>query len=350
MMNARAVCSKRILIVGFPDVELLDVAGPAEVFATASDFLRQKSPGEPFAYSIELCAPRRGNLATSCGLSLFAQKSIREVRGTLDTLIIAGGRGVRQAMRNAALIAWVGKMSKRTRRLCSVCAGAFVLAETGLLRRRRVTTHWRLCDEFAARYPDILIERDPIFVRDGNVFTSAGDTAGLDLALGLVEQDHGRELALAIARELVMFLKRPGGQSQFSAHLRGQVTSREPIRDLQAWIPDELDSDLSVEALARRAAMSPRNFSRVFKRETEMTPASFVELARVEHARRLLEDSTAGVEAIAAKCGFGTGESMRRAFLRTLRVPPTSYRERFRRLDVSTDGNVTVSRSEAMTT
>jgi transcriptional regulator GlxA family with amidase domain len=343
-MKARATRSKRILIVGFPQVEALDVVGPAEVFATASDFLRKKSVADVPAYSIELVAPQSGHLATSCGLALFAQGSIGEVRGTLDTLIVAGGIGVQQAMHDAVLVGWVRKMSKRTRRLCSVCAGAFVLAETGLLRGCRATTHWRLCDGFAARYPDIEVERDPIFVRDGKVFTSAGVTAGIDLALALVEQDHGRDLALAVAREMVVFLKRPGGQSQFSAHLRGQVTSREPVRELQTWVSGNLDSELSVEALARRVAMSPRNFTRVFKRETGMTPGSFVELARVEHARRLLEDSPAGVEAIAAKCGFGTGESMRRAFLRTLRVSPTSYRERFRRFDLSANGNATASR------
>jgi transcriptional regulator GlxA family with amidase domain len=343
-MNARSIRSKRILIVGFAQVEALDVVGPAEVFATASDLWRKKSTSRVPAYSIELVGPQRGHLATSCGLSLFAQNSIHEVRGTLDTLIIAGGIGVQEAMHDARLVSWIRRMAKRTRRICSVCAGAFVLAETGLLRRRRATTHWRLCDEFATRYPEVSVERDPIFVRDGNVFTSAGVTAGIDLALCLVEQDHGRELALAVAREMVVFLKRPGGQSQFSAHLRGQVTSREPIRDLQAWVPDNLESELSVEALARRAAMSPRNFTRVFKRETGITPGSFVELARVEHARRLLEDSPAGVEGIAATCGFGTGESMRRAFLRTLRVSPTSYRERFRRSDLSQDADAMVSR------
>jgi transcriptional regulator GlxA family with amidase domain len=273
-------------------------------------------------------------VVTSSGVELFAGKSLGDLTQRVDTLIIAGGRGVTLAMRDQHLLGWIRKTARRSRRVCSVCAGAFLLAEAGLLRSRRVTRHWRLCDKLAQTYTDVAVECVPIFLRDGNVFTSAGVTAGIDLSLALVEADHGREIALAVARELVMFLKRPGGQSQFSVELRSQA-SREPIREVQSWIAQNLDSELSLDVLARRAAMSPRNFTRVFKRATGMTPATFVELARVEKARRCLEASSAGVEAIASQCGFGTSESMRRAFIRTIRVPPASYRERFCTSDLS---------------
>jgi transcriptional regulator GlxA family with amidase domain len=333
-LKERRAGPQTIAILIFPDVEALDVTGPAEVFATASDLVSQRFGSSTPAYSIVLCAPRKGRVVTSSGVELFAGKSLGDLTQRVDTLIIAGGRGVTPAMRDQHLLGWIRKTARRSRRVCSVCAGAFLLAEAGLLRSRRVTTHWRLCDKLAQAYPDVVVEGDPIFLRDGNVFTSAGVTAGIDLSLALVEADHGREISLAVARELVMFLKRPGGQSQFSVELRAQA-SREPIREVQSWIAQNLDSELSLEVLARRAAMSPRNFTRVFKRTTGMTPATFVELARVEKARRCLEASSAGVEAIASQCGFGTSESMRRAFIRTIRVPPASYRERFCTSDLS---------------
>jgi transcriptional regulator GlxA family with amidase domain len=220
-------------------------------------------------------------------------------------------------------------MTPRVRRFGSVCTGAFILAEAGLLDGRRATTHWGSCALLAQRYPRVSVDPNPIFVRDGNVYTSAGVTAGMDLALALVEEDHGHEVALGVARELVLFLRRPGGQSQFSAQLAVQSADRAPLRDLQAWIADNLGGDLSVPALAAHAAMSPRNFARVFTQEVGVTPARFVEQARVEAACRRLEESANGVDAIAAECGFGSTESMRRAFLRRLRVPPSAYRHRF---------------------
>jgi transcriptional regulator GlxA family with amidase domain len=204
------------------------------------------------------------------------------------------------------------------------------LAAAGLLDGRRATTHWGWCDTLAESFPTVAVEPDRIFVRDGNVWTSAGVTAGIDLALAMVEEDLGREVALAVARRLVVFLKRPGGQSQFSAQLAGQLAERQPLGELQAWVADNLDDDLSVERLAERAAMSTRNFSRTFRREVGVTPARFVERARVEGARRLLEESSASVDEIAARCGFGTAETMRRTFLRSLHVTPTDYRRRFR--------------------
>ncbi|HKV38553.1 MAG TPA: GlxA family transcriptional regulator [Blastocatellia bacterium] len=317
-------------MAGYPDAEILDIAGPIEVFSVADRFLRDKTGNTTPIYTTEIVALQAGTFTTSSGIRLIADRTIHDVRGTVDTLIVAGGVGTRQAMFDAKLISWLKDMAPRVRRLCSVCSGAFILAEAGLLDGRAATTHWRWCDTLSARYPAISVKSDPIFVQDGNVYTSAGVTAGIDLALAMVEDDHGRNLALAVARGLVLFLKRPGGQSQFSVQLTSQMAGREPIRELQVWVADHPDANLSVETLAERVAMSPRNFARVFRRETGMTPGTFVEISRVESARRRLEESAAGVDAIASECGFGTRESMRRAFLRVLGVPPSSYRERFR--------------------
>ena len=320
-------------MVAFPSVQILDVTGPLEVFSRTTRWLRDERVIAHDAYSVEVVAAKRGPLTCSSGVRLIAERSISQVRGRIDTLMIAGGIGANDALADRALIEWIRRTVPNVRRLCSVCTGAFLLAEAGLLDGRVATTHWRGCETLARRYPKIKVESDPIFVRDGKVFTSAGVTSGIDLALALVEQDYGRRVALGVARELVVFLKRPGGQSQFSVQLAGQVADREPIRELQSWIPDHLADDLSVEALAYRAAMSPRNFARVFVREVGSTPADYVDKLRVEAARRRLEESRDDVDAIALACGFGTRESMRRGFLRTLRVPPSAYRSRFRRAE-----------------
>ena len=299
------------------------------MFACTAEVLAETGRVRTPAYTVELLARQAGPLATSSGLGLVAARGLARVRGGIDTLLVAGGTGTRAALDDRVLRQWLRRMAPRVRRLGSVFSGAFVLAGAGLLDGRRATTHWAWCTELARRFPTVTVESDPIFVRDGNVYTSAGVTAGMDLALALVEEDWGRQIALQVARNLVLFLRRPGGQSQFSAQLAAQAADREPLRDLQAWIADHPDADLSVPALARRVAMSPRNFARVFARQVGMTPARFVEAARVEAARRRLEESAHGVDAIAATCGFGTSESMRRAFLRTVRVPPSAYRSRF---------------------
>jgi transcriptional regulator GlxA family with amidase domain len=213
--------------------------------------------------------------------------------------------------------------------LASVCTGAFILASAGLLNDRRATTHWRSANALSREYPAITIDPDAIFVRDGHIYTSAGVTAGMDLALALVEEDFGREVALMVARLLVLFLKRPGGQSQFSSQLAVQMLPSGPLKGLPEWILEHLAEDLSVERLAARVAMSPRNFARVFLKETGATPAKFVEIARIEKARRELEDSNVAVEAVACLCGFGNAERMRRTFQRHLRVVPQEYRRRF---------------------
>lgn len=326
MTRAAVPATRRILLLAFPGVQVLDVTGPLEVFALANRLA--KPPGERYALSI--VAPEAGHVATSSGLALVAPLGIARAGGRLDTLIVAGGLGTRPAERDPRLVPWIRRTARRARRVASVCSGAFLLAEAGLLDGRRATTHWGLCDALQRAFPAVRVERDPIFVRDGHVFTSAGITAGIDLALELLEQDLGRDLALAVARWLVVFLRRPGGQSQFSVQLAAQVAERDGLRDAQAWIADHLDADLSVAALARRAGMSPRNFARAFRREIGVTPAAYVEAQRVEAARRLLETTGRGVSGVADACGFGRVETMHRAFRRVLRIAPGQYRRHFR--------------------
>jgi transcriptional regulator GlxA family with amidase domain len=319
----------RVAMLAYPGIQMLDVMGPLEVFSRTSRWLRdQGRPGDD-AYSIEILGLKRGPFRASSGLRLYADRRFDEVDRGIDTLMIAGGIGVQHYRRNPALLHWIQRQAGWVRRLASVCTGAFFLAEAGLLKGRRATTHWGSCAGLASSYPDVRVEPDTIFVREGAIYTSAGVTSGMDLSLALVEEDHGREVALAVARELVMFLRRPGGQAQFSAQLAVQFAEHEPLRELQAYILDHPRQDLSVETLAHRAAMSPRNFARVFTREVGMTPARFVTSVRVETARRLLEESSEDLKAICSMSGLGTPESMRRAFLRLMGIPPSQYRERF---------------------
>jgi len=317
---------RQIWIVAFPDVQVLDVTGPLEVFSMANRLGDARTPG----YDVSVVAAKPGLVATSSGLALVAQRGIARATGALDTLVVAGGLGTRAAVRDSRLLAWIARTARRSRRVASVCTGAFLLAEAGLLDGRRATTHWALCAALQRQFPSVRVERDPIFVRDGNVFTSAGVTAGMDLALELVEEDFGRERALTVARWLVMFVRRPGGQSQFSVQLAGQLAEREGLRDLQAFITDHLDDDLSVPMLARRAHMSPRNFARAFRREIGMTPAAYVEAQRVETARRLLESTGRSVAEVAQACGFSRVETIHRAFRRVLRIAPGQYRRHFK--------------------
>jgi transcriptional regulator GlxA family with amidase domain len=323
--------TRRIAMLAYPDVQVLDVTGPLEVFARTSRWLRDNGKHKGDAYRIEIVGLKRGVFRASSGLRLHADRSFGEVRRGLDTLLIAGGIGTRRYCEHPPLLRWIRRQAGWVRRLASVCTGAFFLAEAGLLKGRRATTHWSWCARLARRYPDVRVEPDTIFVREGSIYTSAGVTAGMDLALALVEEDHGREVALHVARELVLFLRRPGGQSQFSAQLAVQFAEREPLRELQAYILEHPRADLSVETLAGRVRMSPRNFARVFTREVGTTPARFITSVRVETARRLLEESSDDLRAICDLTGLGSTESMRRAFLRTLGIPPSRYRERFNR-------------------
>lgn len=318
-------------MLAYPALQMLDAMGPLEVFSRTSRWLKDHGMRGDDAYSVEIIGLRRGAFRASSGLRVYADHGFAEVGRGIDTLMIAGGLGATRYRSHAPLLRWIRRQAGWVRRLASVCTGAFFLAEAGLLKGRRATTHWSACSEMARRYPDVRIEPDTIFVREGPIYTSAGVTAGMDLALALVEEDHGREVALAVARELVMFLQRPGGQAQFSSQLAVQLAEHEPLRELQTYVLDHPGADLSVERLARRVAMSPRNFARVFTREVGTTPARFVASVRVETARRLLEETSEGLEAICAVTGLGTPESMRRAFLRAVGIAPSQYRDRFGR-------------------
>ena len=313
---------KHVAILAFDDVQSLDVTGPTEVFSIAGQIARDP-------YRVELIAPTAEPIRTNSGLGLVPERAASQLRGPIDTLIVAGGSGVQRALEDERLVRWVSRAAGRARRVASVCTGAFLLAEAGVLDGRRAATHWAGCDDLARRYPGVAVDPESIFVRDGDVWTSAGVTAGMDLALALVEEDLGRDVALEAARWLVLFVRRPGGQSQFSSHLRAQAAEREPLRELQEWMTAHLDADLSVPALAERAAMSPRTFARAFAREVGMTPGAYVEALRVDHARLRLESTGQKLEAVAHDCGFGTVATMRRAFHRRLGVGPADYRSRF---------------------
>lgn len=314
----------RVEILTFNQAQILDVTGPAQVFATANEL----SPcGTPKPYEIALVS-LKPDVVTSSGIGLRTGDA-QNCGGALGTLIISGGRGVTIACQDSELIGWIRQRAPLATRIASVCSGAFLLAETGLLDGRRVVTHWQRCDEFRACYPNVILDPDPIFIQDGPIWTSAGVTAGIDLALALVEADHGRTLALAVARQLVVFLKRPGGQGQFSVTLALQSADI-TFEKLHAWIATHLERDLSLTTLADQAGMSLRTFCRRYRVGTGRTPAEGVELIRLDSARRLLEEGLS-VTRVSARCGFGSTETMRRVFLRHLGVVPQAYRDRFHR-------------------
>src|SRR5262245_58738872 len=291
----------------------------------------RENPGSPPIYSVEVATvASRRSLIANCSLRIIADKTFRELRGKIDTLLVAGGDAIEQNEINPDAVRWLKRISPRIRRVGSVCTGAMLLARAGLLDGRRATTHWNWCQTLIKRAPRADVDPDPIFVRDENVYTSAGVTAGMDLALALVEEDHGSRLALQVARNLVLYLRRPGGQSQFSAALSLQLTDRKPLRELEAWVLGNLHKPLTVPLLAEHVAMSPRNFARVFTKEMKTTPAKFVERLRVEAARRRLEESQNSMETIARECGFGNVNAMRNVFQRTLNIAPGQYRRHFR--------------------
>ncbi len=319
---------RQVAILAFPNVQSLDVTGPLEVLAGAQRVIEGEGRRER-GYEVRVVSADGAPLASSSGLRILPHASIEQATVPLDTLIVAGGDGHREASGDPRLIEWIRRTSGTARRTASVCTGAFLLAEAGLLQGRRATTHWSAANELQRRHPGVNVDADPIFVRDGRVWTSAGVTAGMDLALALVEEDLDRDAALLIARHLVLFLRRPGGQSQFSATLAAQQPTREPLREVQRQVLEDVGGDHSVAALAARAHMSPRHFARAFRAETGLTPARYVERVRLEAARRRLEDTGEPVAVIALACGFGTAETMRRAFLRSLGVAPAEYRRRF---------------------
>ncbi|GAC1437318.1 MAG: GlxA family transcriptional regulator [Solirubrobacteraceae bacterium] len=325
---------REVVLVVFEGVQSLDVTGPLEVFTGAARLAAERGESDP-GYRITIASLDGGTLRSSSGLSLGADARLADLSGPIDTLLVAGGAGARPALVGRPLIDALAAAAARSRRVASVCTGAILLAEAGLLDGRRATTHWASCAWLAERYPAVVVDPDPIFVRDGSVYTSAGVTAGIDLALALVEEDLGRDAALSIARWLVMFLRRPANQAQFSVQLTGQLAERDALRELQRWMFEHPGADLSVGALAERAMLSPRHFARSFAAEIGIPPGRYVERLRVEAARRALEDTATPVAAVAAACGFGAPETMRRSFLRVLGVAPAEYRRRFQTPDAA---------------
>jgi transcriptional regulator GlxA family with amidase domain len=321
------VTSRRILFTIYPRFQILDLTGPHEVFTQAA----RRCGG----VTVQTVAAGPEPVVSSGGLEIRPDLTIDQVtgdddpHGPVDTLIAIGGFGVHEASGDARMVEWFAATSRRARRTASVCSGAYLLGAAGLLDGRRAVTHWSSCADLARRFPLAVVDPDPIFVRDGPVWTSAGVTAGIDLALALVEQDFGASLARAVARQLVVFVQRPGGQAQFSAQLAAQRPSREPLREVQGWIADHLAEDLCVAVLAERAGMSERHFTRLFSEATGFTPAAYVEAVRVEAARRLLESTAQTVHAVARACGFASAETLHRSFKRLVRVTPGEYRERF---------------------
>jgi transcriptional regulator GlxA family with amidase domain len=317
--------ARRVLVVAVDGAQSLDVLGPVEVLQGASAVVG--GVDGIGGYEVVVCGPDDGSIALSNGLTLSCAKLPRSLR-EVDTIIVCGGEGTRALGPDHPVVVWLARAAPRVRRVASVCTGALALAHAGLLDGRRATTHWAFCDVLAAGFPEVRVEREPIYVRDGSVWTSAGVTAGMDLTLALVEDDLGPEVALTGARWLVLFLKRPGGQAQFSAGLAAQAAVRAPLRELQGWMNDNLDADLSVSALAARACLSERQFTRAWRAETGVAPGAYVEELRVERARALLEGGL-DVAGAARGAGFGSPEVLRRVFHRRLGVAPGAYRERF---------------------
>jgi transcriptional regulator GlxA family with amidase domain len=321
---------KTIVFLGFPGSQILDITGPYQVFVRAADIYLRSHPKQRSPYKVLLASTARsGNVVTNCGLTLTAIGTFRSLSGPIHTLLLSGGTGVEEASQDKDLIAWLRQVSPRVQRLGSICTGAFLLASAGLLDGKRAATHWKWAEELACRFKKVSVDPEPIYIRDGNTYTTAGVLAGMDLALALVEEDLGAPIALEVARELVMYLRRAGGQSQFSTALALQASDRKQIEELRCWAADHVCSDLRVESLAGRAGMSPRNFARVFAKETGVTPARFIEKIRVESARRRLEESGDDLDKIARDCGLSSVQALRRSFVRVLRVTPSEYRRRF---------------------
>jgi len=318
---------KEVVVLGHGGAMGMELMSACEVLELANACLVED--GQPPAYRVEVATLDGDPVRLFGGVEVAATKALRRFRGPVDTLIVIGGPVAPAASEDPALAAAVARVAARARRVVSLCTGAFLLAAAGLLDGRRVTTHWRFGEELAARYPAVAVDTDPIFVRDGPIWTSAGITAGIDLLLALVEDDEGSEVARDVARLLVIFLRRTGSQAQFSAQLCSQLADRHPIRELQQYIVDHPEADLSLETLARRVNTSPRHFARIFRAATGVTPGRYVEQVRLETARRRLEESELSVEAVAAACGFGSAGNFRRVFTKAMAVSPLEYRRSF---------------------
>ena len=320
-----------VVVVAMPDALALDITGPSDVFFNAKRLLESESGSRlPETYQLVIVSPTDElSITTSSGLGIVCQASVFQITEKIDTLLIGGFSFDGQWNKYPRLVTWLQENFTKIRRICSVCVGAFALAEAGLLKNRAATTHWLYCQQLSSAYENIRVDPNPIFVKDGQVYTSAGASAGIDLALALVEEDFGRAISLRIAQLFVLYLRRPGFQAQFSDLLSQQLSAKKPIGTLQQWMTTHLGENLDVHSLARRVAMSPRNFARVFLAETGTTPAKYVERLRIETAKKLLEESSESLDQIAQYAGFGSTDTMRVAFTRTLNTTPYEYRHVF---------------------
>jgi transcriptional regulator GlxA family with amidase domain len=311
---------RKVVITGPTPIQILDVTGPLEVFSNV--------PG----YEVILGSPDGNHqILTSRGVSLSNAMPLSEITGPIDTLLVAGGPGAESGVYDKQFLTWLRSAAMRSRRIASICTGAFPLAAARLLDGKQVVTHWDFCDRLAREFPSINVKRNPIFLRDGSIYTCAGITTSIDLTLALIEEDHGRKVALEVARHLVMFLVRPGGQSQYSHMLSHQAVTSQPLRELQVWMMEHLREPLTVEILAERMSMSPRHFTRICMRETKASPGQFVDRLRVETAQQMIDSSTMGLKEIADACGFRTADAMRRTFLRVIGITAAEYSSCFNR-------------------
>ena len=328
LLPERSGPRRRVVFVTNQSARSLEYMGPMQVFDEVRIFLDYAGRLD-LAYEVEVVSRGTGAVYERKGFTLSAPTPYERLRGDIDTLIFQAADEHDECLRDERFIAWVARMSARVRRIVSVCTGSFILAEAGVLDGRRAATHWCACEDFRKRYPNVTLESDPIYVKDGHVYTSAGATSGMDLAIALVEEDFGTEFARRVAQGLVMFLRRPGTQSQFSVQVGIEATDAAGVGDIERYIFEHLDADLRVETLADRFGMSPRTFNRVFSRDVGVAPGRFVEQCRLERARQYLEETTEPVSWIAEHCGYATSDGLRLAFERNLSVTPRAYRKRF---------------------
>ncbi|NDV68954.1 GlxA family transcriptional regulator [Dysgonomonas sp. 25] len=324
---------KHIAFLIIPQATLLDITGPYEVFAQAIEYIQRNKVKTDFSYELHcLSIDKKKNIRTASGLTIECQESIKTFDYPIDTLIIPGVSNsmIEQYKLPKNVLKWINGQSKTARRICSVCTGSFFLAEAGILANKKATTHWEKSPVLQNIYPDIQVDNHPIFIKDGNIYTSAGISSGMDLALALVEEDLDKSLALEVARQMVLYLKRPGSQSQYSTVLNYQKTDYQPVQMTCGWIQEHLQETITIEDLACKTSMSPRNFARVFVRETGITPARYVDKIRLETACRYLVDTRLSLKEIASLCGLGSPDNMRKVFIKYIKTSPAEYRRNFR--------------------
>jgi len=323
---------RHIAFLVLPNVTLLDVTGPYEVFTQAIECQSAKDKDPCFSYVLHTLSAGRGKtIRTASGLCIESEDTLRTIDYSIDTLFIPGVPNSCLCQYNVDkhVLQWIARQAQEVRRICSVCTGTFLLAEAGVLTGHKATSHWEVCDKLAQEYPEVEVDSNPIFIKDRNVYTSAGISAGMDLALALIEEDFGRPLAIEVAKQMVLYLKRPGNQSQYSSVLTHQQVDYRPIQEIEDWILEHLNETLTVERLAEQSLMSARNFARVFLRETGITPAKYIEKLRIETACRYLIDTQLSLKEIATACGLGSVDNMRKVFTKYLEISPVEYRHRF---------------------